>query len=347
MLYLGLDVHSKWFTYAGFDKETGEIFSKKKTANTPDAMRAAFASLPAPRIGALETGTNAVAMHRLLAPYFTDLLIVAPNKVWDRRRDTQAKTDHRDALGLAEQLAAGTLTPLFVPTEDLQVWRTVGRARIQVTQDSTRATNRLYALARQWGYLDEKRFLTKGGRAWLETLTLPDQAQDVLTAALTALEALQARETAYDQTIAALVQGDPIGQLLVTIPYVGPFTAFIVRAEIGAITRFANADKLIAYAGLVPRVFQSGERLRYGRLTKAGNAYLRYVAVVFAQNCLNGKKDTPFKRRFYRLCHTHDPNEIKIMIARDFLTVVYAMWSQGTVWRDDRAAVRGATSSVA
>ena len=38
MLYLGLDVHSKWFTLAGFDKTTGEVFSQKKTANSPEAM---------------------------------------------------------------------------------------------------------------------------------------------------------------------------------------------------------------------------------------------------------------------------------------------------------------------
>lgn len=347
MLYLGIDLHSKWFTLAGFDKETGELYRQKKTANTPEAIQALFATLPMPRQGVMETGTNAVVMHRLLAPYFTELLIVAPNKVWDRRRDTRAKTDHRDALGLAEHLAEGKLTPLFVPTEDLQVWRTLGRARIQVTQDLTRVTNRLYALARRWGYLDEKKFLTQGGRAWLEALTLPNEAQEVLTESLTTLATLQARETTYDATMAALVAGDSIGQLLLTIPYVGPFTAFILRAEIGDITRFASADKLIAYTGLVPRVFQSGERVRYGQLTKAGNAYLRYVAVLFAQNCLNGKQDTPFKRRFYRLCHAHDPNEIKIMLARDFLAVVYAMWTHRTVWRDDRSPARALSSSVA
>lgn len=347
MLYLGIDMHSKWFTLAGFDKETGELYRQKKIANTPDAMRALFESLPTPRMGVMETGTNSVAMHRLLAPYFTDLLIVAPNKVWDRQHNTRAKTDHRDALGLAEKLAEGQLTPLFVPTEDLQVWRTLGRARIQTTQDITRLTNRLYALARQWGYLDEKKLLTKGGRAWLDAITLPDDAHAVLTQSLTTLETLQERETTYDQTMAALVQDDPIGKLLLTIPYVGPFTAFMLRAEIGDITRFACADKLIAYSGLVPRVFQSGERVRYGQLTKCGNAYLRYVAVLFAQNCLNGNKDTPFKRRFYRLCHTHDPHEIKIMLARDFLAVVYAMWTHRTSWRDERSSSQAVQSSVA
>jgi transposase len=347
MLYLGLDVHSKWFTLAGFDKATGELYYQKKTANTPDAIRALFATLPGPRVGAMETGTNAVAMHRVLAPYFTDLIIVSPGQTWDRRRDTSAKTDRRDALRLAERLAEGRLTPLFIPSEDLAVWRTLGRARVQVTQDITRVTNRLYALARHWGYLEEKRLVTKQGRAWLETVALPSHAHQVLTESLSTLETLQEREAAYDATMAALLADDPVGQLLLTIPYVGPLTAFLLRAEIGDIRRFATANKLIAYAGLVPRVFQSGEHVRYGALSKRGNAYLRYVAVLHAHNCIKGKKDTPFKRRFYRLCHAHDLNEIQVMLARDVLAVVYAMWTHGTAWRDDRPTRPAPTSSVA
>jgi transposase len=325
--------------------QTGASY-EKKTANYPEAIQALFAKLPDGRMGAMETGTNAVAMYRRLAPYFVQLSMAAPHTVWDRQQNTSAKTDHRDAWGLAERLAAGTLTPLFVPTDDLRAWRTLGRARVQTTQDLTQQTNRLYALARTWGYLDDKRLLTKGGRAWLDTVTLPEYAQQVLTESLTSLEALQAREAAYEQLLCQLVQEDPICQLLLTIPYVGPFTAFMLRAEIGEITRFASGDKLIAYAGLTPRVFQSGERCRYGALTKAGNAYLRYVAVLFAQNCVKGKKDTPFKRRYYRLYHAHDRNEIKVMLARDFLAVVYAMWKHRTVWREANAQPRTITASA-
>jgi len=54
-------------------------------------------------------------MHRLLAPYFDELIIVSPNKVWDRRRNTSAKTDSRDALTLAEALSKGELRAIYLP----------------------------------------------------------------------------------------------------------------------------------------------------------------------------------------------------------------------------------------
>ena len=347
MLYTGIDMHSKWFTLWGFEKETGEMFEQRKTNNDEESVRELFSRLPGPRCGAMEAGTNAVAMHRLLAPYFTELIIVSANQVWDRKRDTRAKTDRRDAEGLALKLAKGELKPLFIPSDDLREWQTLGRARIQVTQDVTRQTNRLYALARRWGYLDEKKLLTKKGRAWLDTLRLPDRAHQVLTTSLDNLETLQQREKVYDQAMAALVKEDPVCQLLMTIPFVGPFTAFILRSEIGDISRFKRADQLISYSGLNPRVFQSGDLVRYGQLSKAGNAFLRYVAVLYATNCLKGKKDTPFKRRYYRLCHLHDKNEIKVKLARDFIAVVHSMWTKQSVWHDDRQDIRAKSSSVA
>lgn len=347
MLYLGIDMHSKWFTTAGFDSETGEVFRRPKTDNTPAAIQSWFAELPAPRCGAMETGTNAVAMHRLLAPYFTTLLMVAPHKVWNRRADKQAKTDHRDAWRLAEELARGHLPALFVPSDELRDWRTLGRARLQTTQLITQVTNQLYALTRSWGYLDRNKLLSKHGRRWLDTLQLPAHAQHVLSESLTTLDDLHAREAAYEHLLTALIQDDPIGQLLLTIPYVGPFTAFILRAEIGEITRFAGAEQLIAYSGLAPRVLQTGDTCRYGPLTKVGNAYLRYVAVLFAQNAIKGKQDTPFKRRYYRLGHAHDLNEIKVMLARDFLAVVHSMWRYRTPWRYDRRNGAAKKTSVA
>lgn len=142
MLYLGLDVHSKWFTLAGFVKETGECLKIAKVLNDPTAIAETFATLPTPRAGALESGTHAVAMHRLLQPYFDRLIIVAPNQVWDRRRDTGAKTDARDAYGQAEALAQGRLRPIYLPDDTLSLART-GMAR-NSSAYGCRKTGRMY-----------------------------------------------------------------------------------------------------------------------------------------------------------------------------------------------------------
>ncbi|MHB0937518.1 MAG: IS110 family RNA-guided transposase [Armatimonadota bacterium] len=347
MLYLGLDVHSKWFTLNGFDKTTGECFYLKRVANEPGAIREAFAALPAPRRGALEAGTNALALHRVLAPYFEELLIVAPNKMWDRRGDPRAKTDRRDALALAEALAEGRLRGIYRPDAVLQVGRSLVRGRLQVTRDLTRLVSQLYALIRSYGFQVEKKALTKKGRAWLGEITLPEEAATILHYMLERLDLLQTQQRQLEAEITRWAAADPICRRLQTIPSVGPFTALVLRVEIGDIRRFKSADALINYTALVPRVFQSSDRIHYGALTKAGNALLRYVAVLFAENVIRSKQDTPFKRKYYRLGHTHDRNELKVMIARDFLAVVHSLWTHETDWQDPRPEVRRVTVSVA
>lgn len=347
MLYLGIDVHSKWFTLAGFEKDTGEVFTVPKVLNDATVIAEVFATLPPHRCGAMESGTNALPMYRILRPFFDNLIIVAPNKVWNRRFDTGAKTDCRDAYALAEALSQERLGAIYLPDDLLRSYRTLERGRIEISHVITRQVNHLYALLRSWGAVVDKKLLTKGGRAWLDMVTLPDHATFVLQQQIERLDALTTQETALDEQIATLAKADGICQLLMTIPCVGPLTALVLRAEIGDIHRFANADKLVSYAGLNPRVIQSGDHCRYGALTKHGNSYLRFIAVLFAQNASRSHRDSPFKRRFYRCCHWHDPNEIKIMLARDFLAVVHSMWRTGTAWQWPSLEAVPVSSSVA
>ncbi len=63
--------------------------------------------------------------------------------------------------------------------------------------------------------------------------------------------------------------------ILTTIPGIGYFSALLIYAEIGDINRFPNSKKLCSYAGLVPTVRQSGNRVIRGRITKEGNGLLR------------------------------------------------------------------------
>jgi len=347
MLYLGIDPHCKWFAMDGFEQTTGECFRHKRVANEADAIREAFAELPRPRSGVLEAGTNALALYRLLAPYFEELIIVAPNKVWDRRRDTSAKTDSRDAFALAQALAEGRLRGIYRPNETIQIGRSLVRGRLQVTRDITRLVSQLYALIRSYGFLVQKKALTQKGRAWLTEVTLPEEAATVLKFMLERLDTLQTQERALEAEIARCALLDPICRHLVTIPSVGPFTALVLRVEIGDIRRFKSADALINYTGLVPRVYQSSDRVRFGSLTKAGNSLLRYVALFYAQNVIRNRQDTPFKRKYYRLCQRHDRSDLWLKIARDFLEVVHSLWTHESDWQYPRPAVARGLASVA
>lgn len=64
-------------------------------------------------------------------------------------------------------------------------------------------------------------------------------------------------------------------QLLCTIPGIGLLTAAKFLAEVPDIARFAQTAQLDAYAGLVPKITESGQSSRTGPLVKSGNSFLR------------------------------------------------------------------------
>lgn len=64
-------------------------------------------------------------------------------------------------------------------------------------------------------------------------------------------------------------------QLLLTIPGIGALTAAKFLAEVPDVRLFEHVSQLDAYAGLVPKLYESGQVSRSGSLDKTGNAFLR------------------------------------------------------------------------
>ena len=115
MLYIGLDVHCKWITIAGFEPATGEIIERDRVPNDPGSLRELFGGLPGPLHGVMESGLNSWAIYRDLRPLFETLSVADPAKLWDRRKDRKAKTDRNDALRMAQMLYRGEIEGLYIP----------------------------------------------------------------------------------------------------------------------------------------------------------------------------------------------------------------------------------------
>ena len=73
-----------------------------------------------------------------------------------------------------------------------------------------------------------------------------------------------------DGELHARAKADPRVKALRTLPGVGEFTALVMLAEIGDITRFGNARKLASWAGLTPTVRGSDLTVRHGHISRQG-----------------------------------------------------------------------------
>jgi transposase len=341
MLYLGLDVHSKWMTVKGFNPETGEDLEIMKLPNDEGSLSQAFANLECPLYGAMETGTNSWAVYRILEPYFERLIVVDPATVWGKEVRRGAKTDRRDAKRLALKMYRGELEPLYVPDVRTQDQRALARAKINASRHVTKLVNELGSMLKSWGIILECSLLSVEGRKLLDKSRsrLPEHSVKVMDMWLQMLEKAQEVELELEAAVKAESGSDDTCQLLMSIPDVGPLTALVVKSEIGDIRRFASPDQLVCYCGLSPSVSQSSNNIYYGKLNKACNRFLKYVLVLRAQGMARSKKENPLRQTYWRVL-VRGKNHAKIATARQLIRVMYRMLKEKECWNASKITDR-------
>lgn len=348
MLYLGLDVHSKWMTVKGFNPETGELVEIAKVGNDECSLGETFADLRGPLRGVMESGTNSWAVYRILKPYFEQLIVVDPLRVWGSQGRRGAKTDRRDAFGLAIKMHRGELEPLYVPDERVQDQRALGRGRINAARRVTKLVNEIGSLLRSWGIVVGCSLLSQEGKALIEDAKkkLPEHSVKLLCLLWKEMELAQQVEDELERDVNLEAAVDEDCQRLMSIPDVGPLTALVVKSEIGQISRFAGSAQLVCYCGLSPNVSQSADKTYYGKLNKACNRYLKYVLILRAQGVPRSKKENPMRQTYWRVLF-RGKNHAKIAVARQLVRVIWRMLKDKQMWDASKIEERRSRSKAA
>ena len=113
--------------------------------------------------------------------------------------------------------------------------------------------------------------------------------------------------------------GTAFGQLT-QLPGVGEFTALVLLAEIGDISRFGSARKLAAWGGLTPTVRGSDRTVRHGHISKQGPAWVRWVLCQAAQTA---KRHPDFAAGYQAIARRRGNKIATTAIARKLLTRAY------------------------
>src|SRR3954470_20226147 len=188
-----------------------------------------------------------------------------------------AKTDKLDARVLAE-LARRDLVPRVHVSSfgDRELKERLGR-RMHMVRLRTAAINRAHGVLSQFGVtLAFKRLREPDAEQLLIERGIPDVWRRSIAEAVALVRVLDQRLAPLEQELRPLARADPRTRLLVTIPGIGDLLGLTIASEIGDISRFASARKLVGYSGLTPRVYQSGQKARTGKLSKSGSTMLRW-----------------------------------------------------------------------
>lgn len=280
VVHLGLDVHKNTIS-AGILESGAETAVVDKISSDEDAVRRLVARFDDPgRVRACyEAGPTGYELARLLRSLGVRCEVIAPSLIPTAPGD-RVKTDKRDARRLARLHRAGELVAIRVPSVAEEAVRDLCRARADMVIDQTRARHRLGKFLLRHGRI------WRGGdnwtgkhRAWIAAQRFDDPA---LTATFGHYRAtLTAREAAVAAIDADLVSwfdrapfADPVTRLGAYrgITHLGALT---LASEVCDWRRFPTAGAFMGFCGLTPSEYSSGERVRRGHITHAGNLHLR------------------------------------------------------------------------
>lgn len=105
---------------------------------------------------------------------------------------------------------------------------------------------------------------------------LVDAVRVQMRCLLEQIDLLQEQVAQLDVALAELM--DQIPQYITSIPGIGLATGAAILGEIGDVHRFESVDKLVAYAGIDPTVYQTGQfKASEAHMSKRGSPYLRHA----------------------------------------------------------------------
>jgi len=286
--FVGLDVHAESIAVAVAEAD-GEVRSLGVIPNRAEVIGRLIRKLGKPeqlRV-CYEAGPTGYVLYWQLSELGVKCEVVAPTLVPVKAGD-RVKTDRRDAQKLARSYRAGDLTAVWVPDAAHEALRDLVRARLAAKRDQLRARHRLSKFLLRHGRRapegvnpwTDKHLLWIRRQVHFEHLAQQITLEDYLHEVDHAAERVARLERSIDAAIQQLpVKMLAVVQALQSLRGIAQLSAVSIMAELGELSRFEHPRQLMGYSGAVSCEHSSGERIRRGAISKAGNAHLRRIAI--------------------------------------------------------------------
>jgi transposase len=233
------------------------------------------------------------------------------------------KTDKLDTGRLVREYLNDSLPTSFQPDADWRRLRRLTGLREDLVRRQTAVRNWInrYVGHETWG--PPPRLNSVRGRALMRRLALAGSDRFVFQSRLDELDQIEARLAPVEEEIGRVYAAWPEAQWLDEVKGIGVVTAVSILSRIGPVERFADAEKLIAYAGLAPGVQNSDETCRTGHLGGGGtDKSLRFYlveATVWARHVPR------YQTVYERVCRKRGKKIARLVVARALLRSIFRM----------------------
>lgn len=330
--YIGLDIHRK-FIYSVIMDIDGNIISDKKLKNDPQVFEKYFENIDKDSKIALESCSCWEYVYDFLADMgFRCLQLANPSRI-RLIAESNKKTDRHDAKVLADLLRTNMLPTSYAPTELIRQQRQLTRHRADVGRLKADIKNKIHAILIRHGIDYEfSDLFGNGGIKYLRSLDLPYIDRYKMDNYLSLIRHYDTQILDIQERIKEFVLEMPQVEILKSMPGIGSYSGLMIFSEIGDIRRFSHAKKLASFAGLNPRVYQSGNKCITGHISKQGSKNLRWILVQCAHVAV--MHDSNLAKTYHRIRKRRGNKVATVAVARKMLSYIFTMLKNNVKYQD-------------
>lgn len=335
---VAIDLAKRVFQVAGEDA-LGQVLHEQRIKSR-EAFQAFLCKLPSAITVLIETGPGAQAWARQLQTQGNPVRILPAQHVADHR--SGPKNDRNDALAILRAGRDSRISAVPVKTATALAMQALHRARQGCVRRRTAVGNQMRGLLLEHGVAmaqGEASIRQRVPRVLEDaTVPLPDLLRELVDELMTEWLFLSESVSRLTARLEKAAKEDETARRLMTIRGVGPIIATALLAKQTQPERFANARMFAAYFGVVPSQNSSGERVRLGRMSKQGDAYVRSLAIQGAHAVLKQLRpdsQQPDDRRLQRWVSRLGTREAAVRVANRNLRIIWALLQNNQSYRRD------------
>lgn len=333
-IYVGLDVHKKnWKVNSRL--ENIELSSFSQDPNPEGLSKYFKKNYPGASIKVVyEAGFCGFGIQRSLNDLGIECIVVNAADVPSSDKERKRKDDKRDARKLSRELADGSVRSIYIPDTEMEQARTLIRQRHRLVQDQTRCKNRIKHMLMFSGIVlsvKQQRWSQKHLRE-LEKLECKTVAlRTALNLAIEQYKLIRNILSQANLAIRKMAQQPPfvvVQKYLQSIDGIGLLNGMVIQTEIQNINRFKTLDSLCDYAGFVPDISSSDERMVIKGITGRCNEFLREAIVESSWILI--RKDPAMLMKYQEYIHRMNKNKAIIRIGKHLLSRIRYVWNNET-----------------
>lgn len=244
------------------------------------------------------------------------------------------KTDKLDARILAHLLRSDLIAESYIAPDNVREDRSLLRLRINLVHDRARVMNRVHSLLDKYD-LKCKYYHLSGVNSikWLKSIELKGNDQVQLTNHIKNIEFLNSEIKQIENKISTEASKNENVRILMSMAGIDYFSAMLISSEIGDISRFSTADKLVSWCGLCPTVHQSGNTMYMGRIKKDGNKKINWI-MIQAANTASRTDENRLKKYYKKMAKRHGHNVAITHVANKMIRIIWAMLTYKQLYKE-------------